>query len=82
VENPKRTTKTIAGFAFTLIPGRRYCAERPMDDGRAAFTVTVRDVESGDVEAEIVGLAYDDANDLLGQFNNGPSSWEGRLWEP
>jgi len=72
------TTKTIAGHALTA--GRTYRAERPMADGREVFAVTIRDLESGDAEAEVGGLAYDAANDLLAQFNNGPSSWDGRVW--
>jgi len=74
------TTKKIAGHAFTLTPGRTYRAERPMADGREVFTVTIRDLESGDAEVEVGGLEYDEANDLLAQFNAGPSSWDGRVW--
>jgi hypothetical protein len=75
-----KTTKTIAGHAFTLTRGRRYRAERPMADGREVFTVTIQDLESGDEEAEVRGLSYDNANDLLTQFNDGASSWDGREW--
>ena len=75
-----KTTKTIAGHTFTLTPGRQYRAERPMDDGREVFTVSIKDLESGDIAAEVDGLTYDDANDLLTRFNDGASSWEGRQW--
>jgi hypothetical protein len=75
-----KTTRTIAGHAFTLTPGRRCRAERPMADGREAFTVSIKDLGSGDTEAEVGGLAYDAANDLLAKFNDGASSWDGRVW--
>lgn len=80
------TTKTIAGHAITLVPGRRYLSGRDMGTrGRTEFTVEIKDITEGasifsPVACEITGLSYKAANALLNAFNNGPTSFVGRVW--
>ena len=79
-------TQTIAGHEITLDLGRRYLALRPIAArGMTSFDVTIRDItESVDFDARpclvIPGLSYEAANQLLNEFNNGPTSFEGRIW--
>jgi len=81
------TTRTIAGHAFTLIPGRRYVASRPMaGPGVDSFLVTITDVTfdhgfDSPAVATAGPLDYDAANALLAAFNDGPASFLGRTWE-
>lgn len=75
-----KATHTIAGVEFTLTRGVRYLASRPMADGRKVFTVTISHTPGGADVATVDELSYDAANNLLARFNNGPSSWDGRVW--
>jgi hypothetical protein len=77
-------TRTVAGFRLTLIPGVRYWASRPMANrGRKEFPVTLQPMfgEAMDAPAiTVVCLDYDAANRLVNSFNNGPISFDGRVW--
>jgi len=85
-------TLTIAGHKITLEPGTRYIASRPFNQrGRTEYPITIRRlVDDGDrvpgtlerAEPDLViyGLSYERANELLGAFNNGVSSFSGRIW--
>ena len=88
------TKQTIAGYSFTLTTGEGYVATRPMAHRRGQrFTVSIRkasqvktlwredsDYTNGRPVAKVRSLTYDAANELLAAFNNGDSSWEGRVW--
>jgi hypothetical protein len=83
----KKSTKTIAGRQVTLTAGRIYRASRPMasSDRRrnSEFPITIQIIdykEGGIRSAKIRGLNYDQANDFLDAFNNGPTSFDGRTW--
>jgi hypothetical protein len=80
-----KTTKTIAGRKITLQRGQRYMAGRPFASrGRKTYPVTIYQITHGfhfDNQAErIDGLTYDQANKLLEAFNNGTTSFDGRVW--
>ena len=77
--------RTIAGHTFKLETGTRYIASRPMAErGRTVFPVSIRALSPNcwDYDPEVVvdGLSYDEANELLAAFNNGPTSFQGRVW--
>lgn len=75
-------TKTTAGHEITLEAGVRYIAVRPMcEGGSKLFNVYVERISDGKTASKISGLTYDQANELLNAFNNGPTSFEGRVWE-
>lgn len=80
----KTKTLTIAGHSITLIEGVRYIASRPFASrGRKVYPVTIQAAIGSPLDAGSVtldGLAYDDANRFLDAFNNGPTSFEGRIW--
>jgi hypothetical protein len=79
-------TRTIAGHRLTLTAGIRYRAERPFAArGRTSYPVTIRNISAPPmgVVAEWLmtePLTYDDANRLVNAFNNGVTSFDGRLW--
>lgn len=79
-----KKTKRIAGRRITLLDGVRYIATRPMGPPPGKpITVTIQPMVGAPLEAEevrIAGLTYDEANRLLGAFNNGPMSFDGRVW--
>ena len=80
-----KTTKTIAGRKITLTRGQRYMAGRPFAErGRKTYPVTIYDITTGfnfyNTAGRIDGLAYDEANRLLEAFNNGTTSFDGRVW--
>ena len=79
-------TIQVAGHTFRLTVGRRYLATRPFATGRRneRFDVKVVDITAGytfnaKAVATIPGLDYNAANSLLGAFNNGVTSYDGRL---
>lgn len=78
------TTKRIAGHTFRLVPGVRYWASRPMAErGMRSFDVTVEPAAGSPIGvrgAVVPGLSYDQANALINAFNDGESSWDGRVW--
>jgi len=73
---------------LTLTAGVRYIASRPFAGrGRDIFPVTIAELRTASgwtngqqVVARIDGLTYDAANRLLNAFNNGATSFEGRVW--
>jgi len=80
-----KTTKTIAGRKITLTRGQRYMAGRPFASrGRKTYPITIYDITTGvnfhNTAGRIDGLSYDEANRLLKAFNNGTTSFDGRVW--
>lgn len=82
-----KTTRTITGHRITLQEGCRYMARRPMCDSksRKVYPVSIiqHHVDGWECAASVFtvdGLSYDDANELLTAFNNGETSFEGRVW--
>lgn len=77
-------TRRIAGHKITLRAGLRYFASRPFAHrGRAVYPVTIQPMFSAPMDTPSVvvqGLTYDQANTLLNAFNNGPMSFDGRVW--
>ncbi len=86
--NATMKTQTIAGHQITLAEGVRYRASRRMVGiGRikgSRFTVSICDEIDGQFSPiaveKIWGLTYDQANEFINEFNNGPTSFEGRAW--
>ena len=70
------SSKVIAGHTINLIPGNHYIATRPMGE----LTVSVKGYNTGETYAQFTGLTYNEANELLNAFNNGATSWDGRIW--
>ena len=80
-----RTTKTIAGHKITLTRGHRYMAGRPFASRRRkTYPVTIYQITNGfsfqNGVAAIDDLTYDQASELLAAFNNGTTSFDGRVW--
>jgi len=77
-------TKTICNRELTLVPGRRYLAARPMFNGtQRLFPIFIRDITDGSTEELVEVLecfSYDEANAFLAAFNNGATSFDGRIW--
>lgn len=73
-------TKTIAGHEITLESGKWYRGSRPLADRiRKVFPISISDIEGNEV-LKIDGLDYDAANEFLRAFNNGVTSFDGRIW--
>lgn len=83
---PEALTKSIAGHEITLAKGRRFLASRDMGTrGRTEYDVEIRDITEGmsifsKTAWEVTGLSYKQANALLAAFNDGPTSFSGRVW--
>jgi hypothetical protein len=83
--NMDNKTQTIAGHTFTLQAGETYLASRNGDQrnrGPENFIVTIsasNTINPYEV-AKTSPLTYDNANTLINDFNNGETSWEGRVW--
>lgn len=79
-----RHTRTIAGHDLTLTVDARYRASRPFATrGRRIYPVSIKCIEpacSYDDDVTINGLNYEQANALVNEFNNGPMSFDGRIW--
>ena len=79
-----KTTKTIAGHKITLTRGERYVASRPMATrGRKTYPISIHNISLGWSDHAVLTLpemTYDEANDFLAAFNNGTTSFEGRVW--
>jgi hypothetical protein len=77
-------TRRIAGQKITLIPGVRYRAQRPMiEAGQTVFEVTIVRLDPDGTTTEVTkvgGLTYESGASLLDCFNNGLTSFEGRVW--
>lgn len=83
-DTPTKKKRMIAGHAITLIEGERYIATRPAAErGRKRFDVTISKWPLSLRARAIVtvrGLSYEEANRLVNAFNNGPTSFDGRVW--
>jgi len=80
-----KLTREIAGHEITLVEGTHYIAGRPMGPPKGKpITVTIHpygeSLCGSDGVAQVKGLSYDEANDLLEAFNNGEHSFDGRIW--
>jgi|GEM_PF-1365475 len=81
-------TQTIAGQAITLAVGKRYLATRPMSGKpRQRYVISIvehhtchHSVNAPPV-VQLEPMGYDTANAFLSAFNNGKTSFEGRVWE-
>ena len=77
-------TQVIAGHEITLEAGVRYYASRPMLTAHShlsdRMTVSIKQNFGDKPGAEIPGLTYDQANELIKAFNNGAISFVGRVW--
>lgn len=75
----------IAGVRLELVAGVRYRASRPFAErGRRVYPVTIEPIEPGADAAPVVvdGLELEAATALVGAFNIGPTSFDGRVWGP
>jgi hypothetical protein len=82
-------TKLVLGYKLTLVSGNRYLATRPMlggdiddNDVSVKLPVTITDLDNpnGDPVAYVDDMSYEKANEFLNTFNNGKTSFEGRVW--
>lgn len=77
-------TRSVAGHRITLTEGVRYVATRPMaDKGRKVFPVVISKWPMSlgpNATVTISGLSYEAANKLVNAFNNGDTSFDGRVW--
>ena len=83
----KKVKRVIAGQAITLETGKQYLAARPMATrGVRRFTISIYEHKAFHSHAKplaIINLPpmpYDEANQFLAAFNNGKTTFEGRLW--
>lgn len=69
--------------ALGLVKGVRYQAARPLATrGRHDYPVTFAPIDGSEVPTRVLdGLDYDQANQVLDEFNNGRTSFEGRVWK-
>jgi hypothetical protein len=74
-------TRTIAGREITLDEGVNYLASRPMGFSEGGdWPVTIRGGDWSIVD-KITNLTREEADALLGEFNNDPrGSFYGRTW--
>ena len=77
--------QVIAGSRITLEEGTRYIATRPIRKYKAEnITVSIWVVGSNwfDGTPEVISesMSYDDADKFLAAFNDGPTSFHGRVW--
>jgi hypothetical protein len=81
---PKHRTRNISGRTISLVRGRRYLASREMaTKGRVYYDIFIDDITDA-IPAEhtrmIERVTYASANHFLAAFNNGATSFEGRVW--
>lgn len=69
-------TQTIAGFDITLQAGRRYRAEGDWRGGQ----VQIRDKATDEIAHTFDAGSPEARNEFVNAFNNGPTSFEGRVW--
>lgn len=73
--------KVIKGQTIDLIKGVRYVASRPMAQrGVKFFNITIARVDTKAVVVTLDAMGYDEANRFINAFNNGRSSFDGRIW--
>ncbi len=75
-----KTTREIAGHELTLEEGVRYLATRPLDGAPGPFDVSIHLHDTREVVLTVPGLLREQADALLRAFNNGRTSFEGRVW--
>lgn len=74
-------TQTIAGHEITLEAGVRFYASRPIAEfGRRVYPVSIRTLTGVDPVLVVPDLSIAQANALINEFNNGPTSFTGRVW--
>ena len=72
-----RSTEMIAGHEVTLVRGNHYIAYREMG---TISPIIIKGYNTG-IPAEVLyPKSYDEANEILNAFNNGATSFEGRIW--
>ncbi|PSB28861.1 hypothetical protein [Stenomitos frigidus] len=90
MNKPVAPTKTqaIAGQNITLAIGKRYLATRPMGGKpgqRYVLSIVEHHTCHHSVNAppvvQLEPMGYDEANNFLTAFNNGKTSFEGRVWQ-
>lgn len=74
---------SIASHQISLEPGH-YVACRPMASRKQQnFPVRIYDYDNDPLHQHpiitIPDLTYDQANEFINEFNNGPTSWDGRV---
>jgi hypothetical protein len=75
-------TRTVAGSKLSLIAGVRYRASRPFSTRfRTAFDVTIQPMDADVPSVVLPALSYDQADKLVCAFNNGATSFDGRIWQ-
>ena len=85
ITQPTTETRTIAGHDITLTTGKNYIASRSMAfRGRKSYPITIY-IHNGDGLGwdpilTLAPMTYAAANDFLNAFNNGPTSFDGRVW--
>jgi len=79
-----RRAGVVAGQVLELVAGVRYRASRPFAErGRRFYAVTIEPIDGARVATVIVeGLELEAATALVGAFNNGAMSFDGRIWNP
>ena len=78
-------SRTIKGQKVTLKVGEHYIASRPVaETTRKEFPVSIWKITDKWRKAPamtIPGLSYEAANEFINAFNNGKTSFEGRIWK-
>ena len=81
---PDEKTRTIAGRKVTLTVGVRYVASRPAaEKGRKFYPVVISRWPIAlrpKAEVTIPELSYEESNAFVNAFNNGATSFDGRVW--
>ena len=77
---PKHT-QTIAGRPLTLVARARYRASRPIAPPEpVSVTVQPMDRRSDAATVTLEGFTLEQADQFIAAFNNGQTSFDGRLW--
>lgn len=82
---PRMRTRSVLGYRLTLEAGKRYLATRPMLGGRTSknrlpVRIVAAEKPFGGIVAKVDTMPYDKANRFLNAFNNGKTSFDGRVW--
>lgn len=79
-----KTSKQIAGIELALEAGTVYMASRDAVSWsrQDAFPIYIRSIVDpfGEPVLTLPAMTYDDANAFLAEFNNGVTSFDGRVW--
>ena len=86
----RKVSRVVSGVRLELVEGIRYRASRPFAErGRRFYPVDITPIDIEQYPTKVLetvetvtvdGLSYDAANELIAAFNNGPTSFEGRIW--